>query len=93
MQRLDLVRWLRQDARFDAAWSGYRLLGSAGSYDVWARRDDSVVSRPLHAAPVGAGGEDASPNGVQINPIAILAGLILIAAISVSYRMLAGAQS
>jgi hypothetical protein len=88
MQRLDLVRWLRQDARFDAAWSGYRLLGSAGSYDVWARRDDSVASRPLHAAPVGADGEDASPNGVQVNRIAILAGLLLLIAAAISVRLL-----
>jgi hypothetical protein len=52
MQRLDLLRWLRRDRGFSAAWVAYDSLGRVGNYTIWARRGTaSDISKLFRVAP------------------------------------------
>jgi hypothetical protein len=85
MQRLDLLRWLRRDRDFSAAWVAYDSLGRVGNYTVWARRgaaDD--ISRPLRVAPVLQ--EASPPADVRVDPAALAAAVVFLALLFFIYR-------
>jgi hypothetical protein len=82
-QRLDLLRWLRLDPRFSAAWAAYEKLGVVGSYSVWARRGDSLASRALTPEPSRAGTEGYPPEAIQVNGIAVATWAVMLAILAI----------
>lgn len=45
--RVDVLKWLRQDAGFTAAWNDYVHEGQIGPYDLWCRKEEAGVCRRL----------------------------------------------
>jgi hypothetical protein len=85
MQRLDLLRWLRRDRDFSAAWVAYDSLGRVGNYTVWARRGaGGDISRPLPVAPVLQ--EASPPADVRGDPAALAAAVVFLALLFFIYR-------
>jgi hypothetical protein len=82
-QRLDLLRWLRLDPRFSAAWAAYESLGVVGSYSVWARRGDSLASRPLTPQPPRVGTKRNPPEEIQVNGIAVATWVVMLAILAI----------
>jgi hypothetical protein len=78
MQRLNLLRWLRSDPDFSAAWVAYDSLGRVGNYSVWARRGTpGDISRPL---PVALTPQEAPPPAdVRVDPAALAAAAVFLA--------------
>jgi hypothetical protein len=82
-QRLDLLRWLRLDPRFSAAWAVYEKLGVVGSYSVWARRGDSLASRALTPRPPTEDTEGYPPEDIQVNGIAVATWAVMLAILAI----------
>jgi hypothetical protein len=84
MQRLDLLRWLRRDRGFSAAWVAYDSLGRVGNYTIWARRGTaSDISKLFRVAPP----QDASlARGVRANSTSLAAAVVFLAVFFVIYR-------
>ena len=85
MQRLDLLRWLRLDPDFSAAWVAYDSLGRVGNYTIWTRRGAGHdVSPPLHVASALQG--TSLPSDVHVNPASLFAAVVFLASLFIIYR-------
>jgi hypothetical protein len=87
MQRLDLLRWLRRDPDFSAAWMAYDSLGRVGNYTLWARRGAAGdIPLPPDVAPPPQG--SSPPSDGEVNAVSVLATAVFLALVFITYRKL-----